>query len=505
MTSKIALPVLTLMLLSTALSLGVIGLPDFRIVYALPYTDIDVDTAYNMIINGSYPDLVVLDVRTKSEYDGGHIYGAVWISHTELETRIGELSGHENDEIIVYCGSGVRSVLASEILDAHNFTKVYNMLGGITAWQSSGYPVWIATVHNLNTTFNYDTIQAAVDAPQTLEGHTILVDKGTYYEHVTINKSISLVGENEENTTIYGSGNGTVVYVFADNVNISRFTIRNSGNLFFDGGIYLNKSQGCSIDRNRINVEGSGIIVSRGYENHLFNNRIGPEYSWYGIYLINSSGNIIVGNIQSTSDVGIKLVTGSCHNNISGNHIINNICANICLDSTSHNNTITNNKIYSPGPIPAGSILVESEGNVAYHNNFYNGIEEPIIVYHANNVWDNGYPSGGNYWSDHNPPDIYSGPYQNETGRDKIGDIPYIIGENNLDRYPLIYPHGYVPIIDLNSDGLIDIVDIVIVALAFGSRPGDPNWNPYADLNEDGLVDIVDLVMIALHFGETYP
>jgi parallel beta-helix repeat protein len=347
-----------------------------------------------------------------------------------------------------------------------------------------------------------ESIQEAINSTQ--HGDTILVHNGTYIEDVVVNKSISLVGENEENTIIYGSGNGTVVYVFADNVNISRFTIRNSGNLFFDGGIYLNKSQGCRVDGNRINVEGSGIIVSRGYENHLINNRIGPEYSWYGIYLINSSGNIIVGNAQSTSDIGIRLVTGSCHNNISGNHIINNICANICLDSTSHNNTITNNKIYSPGPIPAGSILVESEGNAVYHNNFYNGIEEPIIVYHANNVWDNGYPSGGNYWSDHNPPDIYSGPYQNETGRDKIGDIPYVIDGNNTDRYPLIYPYGYVPTLDLDGDGVISIIDIVTVALAFGSRPGDPHWNPYADINQDGVVDIQDIVILAIHFGETW-
>jgi len=106
---------------------------DLRVIYASPYENIDVDTAFNMITNGTFPDLVVLDVRTKSEYDSGHIYAAVWIPVAELEERIGELAAHESDEMIVYCASGGRSVTASGILDSYNFTKVYNMLGGISA------------------------------------------------------------------------------------------------------------------------------------------------------------------------------------------------------------------------------------------------------------------------------------------------------------------------------------------------------------------------------------
>jgi len=55
---------------------------------------------------------------------------------------------------------------------------------------------------------------------------------------------------------------------------------------------------------------------------------------------------------------------------------------------------------------------------------------------------------------------------------------------------------------DVNGDGIINIQDIVIAALAFGSQPGDPNWNPVADLNRDGIVNIVDLVIIGIRFGE---
>jgi len=114
-----------------------------------------------------------------------------------------------------------------------------------------------------------------------------------------------------------------------------------------------------------------------------------------------------------------------------------------------------------------------------------------------------GYPSGGNYWSDHNPSDTYRGLYQKETGKDGIGDTPYLIDGSNTDRYPLIYSYGYVPISDVNGDGIINIQDILIAALAFGSRPGDSNWNPHVDLNQDGIINILDLVIAAVHFGKT--
>jgi len=49
---------------------------------------------------------------------------------------------------------------------------------------------------------------------------------------------------------------------------------------------------------------------------------------------------------------------------------------------------------------------------------------------------------------------------------------------------------------DVNHDGQIDIVDITMVARAFGSKPGDENWNPDADINKDGTVDNLDMYMV---------
>lgn len=68
------------------------------------------------------------------------------------------------------------------------------------------------------------------------------------------------------------------------------------------------------------------------------------------------------------------------------------------------------------------------------------------------NFWDNGYPTGGNYWSDYNGTDFYGGPHQNETGSDGIGDTPYciLLGNRtmNVDNYPLflIRSVSHIPI-----------------------------------------------------------
>jgi hypothetical protein len=55
---------------------------------------------------------------------------------------------------------------------------------------------------------------------------------------------------------------------------------------------------------------------------------------------------------------------------------------------------------------------------------------------------------------------------------------------------------------DINGDGVVDIYDALLASTAFGSKPGDPNWNPAADLNGDGIIDIYDMIILAGHFGQ---
>jgi len=125
----------------TILFSGTLIFSSVKTVLSMPYSDIDVVTANNMITNGSYPNLIILDVRTQSEYDERHLENAILIPVTELESRVNEIAQYKDTEILVYCRTGVRSAQASSILDSNNFTKVFNVLGGINAWDSANFPI----------------------------------------------------------------------------------------------------------------------------------------------------------------------------------------------------------------------------------------------------------------------------------------------------------------------------------------------------------------------------
>jgi hypothetical protein len=58
---------------------------------------------------------------------------------------------------------------------------------------------------------------------------------------------------------------------------------------------------------------------------------------------------------------------------------------------------------------------------------------------------------------------------------------------------------------DINGDGTVDIYDAIILAGAFNSMLGSPNWNPNADINGDGWVDIYDAIILAGHYNQHIP
>ncbi|MBI3562921.1 MAG: rhodanese-like domain-containing protein [Gammaproteobacteria bacterium] len=84
---------------------------------------------------------VVLDVREENEFHSGHIVNAIHIPLSFLKSRISELEKHKDKPIIVGCRSGQRSATACGILKKHGFEKVFNLNGGVTAWQQDSLPL----------------------------------------------------------------------------------------------------------------------------------------------------------------------------------------------------------------------------------------------------------------------------------------------------------------------------------------------------------------------------
>jgi parallel beta-helix repeat protein len=486
---------------------------------------------------------------------------------------------------------------------------------------SDGYPV-----HNLNTGLSYATIQEAINAPETLSGHTILVQEGTYYENIVINKSISLIGENEASTVIDGRSTAPVIFVNVSNVNVSMFTIRNgikgiklveaSYCNFRENVITSNIEDGVSLYYSHNNTFVQNVIANNSHKqperwhgvflqwsdwNSFFNNTIFSNDNgfrlWYSSYAIlrnNSfynnyhnfdvygslwdsanwihdidssntidgkpiyywidqqnrqvpsnagyvgvinSRNITVAQIEVTNNAqgvlffntnnsiveNVQLYSNgdgicfyrSSNNIIRDSKILNNSCGIVFSTHTgnfhSDNNIIENNTISKNGEgilfgfnsrsnyitgndiaendygiifgkvmnnsivrnkVTANSFIgidlcessdnsiiennivksghygirlyLSSNDNSIFHNNFIDNTQQAYSE-NSTNVWDDGYPSGGNYWSNYNGTDLFSGLYQNETGSDGIGDTAYVIDANNTDHYPLMYPWGVPP------------------------------------------------------------
>ena len=84
---------------------------------------------------------LLLDVRTVGEYRTGHILRARHVPLAELESRVGEFKKHRDHSVVVYCRSGNRAASAGRILKKNGFASVYNLDGGMMAWENSQMPV----------------------------------------------------------------------------------------------------------------------------------------------------------------------------------------------------------------------------------------------------------------------------------------------------------------------------------------------------------------------------
>lgn len=268
-------------------------------------------------------------------------------------------------------------------------------------------------IHRGNTLYvgghgpgNYTHIQDAIDNAS--DGDTVYVydDSSPYLETLVINKSLQLIGENKDTTFLEDSQRAISIY--ADHVTVSGFTIRNCGDFWNCVGIYLTSDENI-IRGNNIanNLRINGLFLDHSSNNLIENNRI-ENNNFHGIRLEFSSSNIILGNnLSNNLGYGFTFYESS-YNLVQGNTIQQSYWTGFYISDNCNNNTI-------------------------YHNNFKNNPGGNAFDQY-NNTWDNGLPSGGNYWDD------YTG---SDSNHDGIGDTPYLIpGGSNQDHYPLMNPYG---------------------------------------------------------------
>ncbi len=184
---------------------------------------------------------------------------------------------------------------------------------------------------------DFHTIQEAINAAS--PGDTIYVKAGTYYENVVVNKTVSLIGENKENTIIDARGIGKALELTVDSILISNFTISNG-----EVGIHITNSHKHMIKNNiiRNNVRGATGTYYTGtiYENNIVKgNDYGLDFGHLGGP--SSSNNTAKYNEIYDNFVGIYVSAFEGNNSIENNLIYNNNIG-VVLDNTQNNNIVNN-------------------------------------------------------------------------------------------------------------------------------------------------------------------
>jgi parallel beta-helix repeat protein len=349
------------------------------------------------------------------------------------------------------------AVIKATIRGALLFVLTLLLVVPLSTYHAGAVPKTLTVPHD------YSTIAAAIGNAS--EGDTIFVKSGVYYENPVIDRSVSLVAEKED-TVVVGAGGEArgVIPVFdiaAANVKISGFTITSlnySKSTLYASGINVD-ADNCTITGNKIYNTFYGIFASVQSSTLISENSItatlkdGIRFCGGSLNII--SDNNIVGNSQSGLAIegysntisrnnfennGRGIGIGASYSVVFGNNITGHVGSGIYLAGS--NNVIAANYLFNcHDGVYFTSHFAAPSNNRLYHNDF---ISNQYNVYFSDSptiqFWDDGYPTGGNYWDNFTGVDVKTGVEQNMDGSDGIIDVTFTIAANNTDDYPLLVP-----------------------------------------------------------------
>ncbi len=236
------------------------------------------------------------------------------------------------------------------------------------------------------------------------------VSSNEYGIYLDSSNSNDIIGNTAWSNDYSGSLPGAGIWLRSSSNNVIE---ENNASSNYRDGIRLQESASNVITGNTLSSNSHGIVLEYSSSNIISDNRVSLNGN-DGIVFDSSSSNTISGNSISSNDDGIRL-------------------------SYSGNNTIFGNSVSSNGYY--GLYLSQSDSNRVFHNNIVGNNHQ--VTDNGANQWDDGYPSGGNYWSDYEGNDQLSGPDQDQPGSDGMGDsLYYIYPGTSVDHYPKMDPNS---------------------------------------------------------------